>query len=108
MITPISASILRECIKHERLAQIVLTSGDVYRFFVWADTADFETVSEAFEALKMLLFQRSAVATAFIVDNYDAVFTHYREILESKNYVTRRLSLKVSGASRRVCWSAFC
>lgn len=108
MITPISASILRECIKHERLAQIVLAADDVYRFFVLADAVNFETASEAFETLKMLLFQHSAVAAAFMDDNYDAVFTHYRAILESTNYVTRRLSLKVSSASRRVCWAVFC
>lgn len=105
MITPISASILRECIKHERLAQIVLSSDDVYRFFAFVDSANFETASDAFETIRLLLFTHSALAAAFMADNYDAVFARYRMILESENYVTRRLSLKVRVILRCACWS---
>lgn len=33
----------------------------------------------------------------FLEANYDQVFTHYQQLLNSENYVTRRQSLKLLG-----------
>jgi len=89
-------SILRECIKHESLAQLILNSPDVYKFFTFVEVSNFDTASDAFATFKDLLTQHSQISAAFLNENYERVFKSYTELLNSHNYVTRRLSLKVS------------
>lgn len=88
-------SILRECIKHENLAQLILHSDDVYKFFEFVEVSNFDTASDAFATFKDLLTQHSQISAAFLDQNYNTVFKSYTELLNSKNYVTRRLSLKL-------------
>merc|ERR1719197_895389 len=64
---------LRECIRHEALVKELLASPHLYNFFQYVEAAD------------------------FLEKNYDEVFSRYTELLKSKNYVTRRQSLRLLG-----------
>lgn len=81
------------------MAQLILHSDDVYKFFEFVEVSNFDTASDAFATFKDLLTQHSQISAAFLDQNYTTVFKSYTELLNSKNYVTRRLSLKVRGMS---------
>lgn len=44
-----------------------------------------------------LLTRHKMLCAEFLEANYDQVFTHYQQLLNSENYVTRRQSLKLLG-----------
>lgn len=47
--------------------------------------------------LQELLTRHKPLCAEFLEINYDKVFTHYQQLLNSENYVTRRQSLKLLG-----------
>ncbi|KTG43711.1 hypothetical protein cypCar_00014050 [Cyprinus carpio] len=71
---------LRECIRHEPLAKIVLHSEHFKDFFGYD-----------------LLTRHKVLVAEFLEQNYDAVFDNYEKLLHSENYVTKRQSLKLLG-----------
>eukprot|EP01094_Clydonella_sp_ATCC50884_P008777 TRINITY_DN18329_c0_g1_i1.p1 TRINITY_DN18329_c0_g1~~TRINITY_DN18329_c0_g1_i1.p1 ORF type:complete len:341 (-),score=116.50 TRINITY_DN18329_c0_g1_i1:191-1213(-) len=88
---------LRECIRHESLASILLHSPKFYAFFDYVEVANFDVASDAFATFKDLLTSHKQLAAEFLDSNYDEVFGRYQKLLSSKNYVTRRQSLKLLG-----------
>lgn len=48
-------------------------------------------------SLQELLTRHKMLCAEFLEANYDQVFTHYQQLLNSENYVTRRQSLKLLG-----------
>lgn len=92
-----SGLILRECIKHEALAKIILYSDQFYKFFVYVDMTTFDVASDAFATFKDLITRHKAMATEFMDANYTKFFEAYNGLLDSNNYVTRRQSLKLLG-----------
>jgi len=92
-----SGSMLRECIRHESLVKEILNSPSFYSFFQYVEVANFDVASDAFATFKELLTQHKAVAAEFLDKNYEEVMRQYTELLKSKNYVTRRQSLKLLG-----------
>eukprot|EP00043_Microstomoeca_roanoka_P019476 m.219586 g.219586 ORF g.219586 m.219586 type:complete len:316 (+) comp17003_c0_seq1:219-1166(+) len=89
---------LRECIKQERLARVILYSDELfYPFFKHVQKSEFDVASDAFSSLKALLTCNKILCAEFLEKNYDKVFEHYRELLTSENYVTKRQSLKLLG-----------
>lgn len=44
---------LRECLRHEPLARIVLFSEDFYRFFHYVELSTFDIASDAFVSFKV-------------------------------------------------------
>lgn len=44
-----------------------------------------------------MLTRHKILCAEFLESNYDKVFTHYQQLLNSENYVTRRQSLKLLG-----------
>jgi len=88
---------LRECIRHESLASILLNSQRFYSFFDYVEVANFDVASDAFATFKELLSVHKQLAAEFLDANYDQVFGKYTELLNSKNYVTKRQSLKLLG-----------
>ncbi|XP_036175316.1 calcium-binding protein 39 isoform X5 [Myotis myotis] len=65
---------LRECIRHEPLAKIILWSEQFYDFFRYVEMSTFDIASDAFATFKF--------------------FSEYEKLLHSENYVTKRQSLK--------------
>ncbi|XP_071838100.1 calcium-binding protein 39-like [Apostichopus japonicus] len=88
---------LRESIRHEPLAKVVLHSEHFYRFFKYVEMSTFDIASDAFSTFKELLTRHKIMCAEFLEKNYDEVFKNYEGLLNSTNYVTRRQSLKLLG-----------
>lgn len=90
-------AILRECIKHEPLAKLIIISERFWDFFKYVEVPNFDVASDAFATFKDLLTKHKASSAEFLEKNYDRVFEKYTTLLNSSNYVTRRQSLKLLG-----------
>lgn len=88
---------LRECVKHEPLARIVLESERFYKFFEYVEMSTFDIASDAFSTFKELLTRHKILCAHFLEQNYEKFFGHYSKLLHSDNYVTKRQSLKLLG-----------
>ncbi|CAF3773803.1 unnamed protein product, partial [Rotaria sordida] len=86
---------LRECIRVQELAEIILRSPDFYKFFDYVQKSTFDIASDAFATFKDLLTKHKSLCADFLERNYDQFFNKYRDLLNSENYVTRRQSLKI-------------
>ncbi|XP_001949162.2 protein Mo25 [Acyrthosiphon pisum] len=90
-------TMLRECARYEALAKIMLYSKEFFNFFRYVEVSTFDIASDAFSTFKELLTRHKPLCAEFLEINYDKVFTHYQQLLNSENYVTRRQSLKLLG-----------
>jgi len=90
-------TMLRECLKYEALAKIVLHSDHFYMFFKYVEVSTFDIASDAFATFKELLTRHKMLAADFLEANYEAVFVQYQRLLHSDNYVTKRQALKLLG-----------
>ncbi|XP_039250009.1 calcium-binding protein 39-like [Styela clava] len=88
---------LRECLRHEPLAKLVLDSDLFYKFFNYVEVSTFDIASDAFSTFKDLLTRYKILCVEFLDSNYDKFFERYTKLLNSENYVTRRQSLKLLG-----------
>jgi calcium binding protein 39 len=82
---------LRECLRHDALAKIVLFSDQFFNFFKYVEMSNFDVASDAFSSFKELLTAQKVLAAEFLEKNYDQVFEAYVKLLTSENYVTRKL-----------------
>lgn len=90
--------LLRDCIKQEPLAKMILLRDDLfYKLFDYVQFPAFDVAADAFSTFKDLLTKHKIIAANYLEANYDKVFTRYLELLGSDNYVTRRQSLKLLG-----------
>ncbi|KAJ3184755.1 Calcium-binding protein 39, partial [Irineochytrium annulatum] len=89
--------ILRECLRHEILAKIVLESPSFWRLFAYVELSTFDVASDAFATFKDLLTKHKALVAGFLERNYNMFFEKYTLLLNSTNYVTKRQSLKLLG-----------
>ncbi|KAI8081724.1 calcium-binding protein 39 [Halteromyces radiatus] len=89
--------ILRECLRHESLAKIILYSHQFYLFFDYVEMSTFDIASDAFASFKDILTRHKQMISEFLDANYDEFFDHYKRLLTSENYVTKRQSLKLLG-----------
>uniref|UniRef100_A0A8C0S517 Calcium binding protein 39 like n=1 Tax=Canis lupus familiaris TaxID=9615 RepID=A0A8C0S517_CANLF len=88
---------LRECIRHEPLAKIILFSSQFRDFFKYVELSTFDIASDAFATFKDLLTRHKVLVADFLEQNYDTIFEDYEKLLLSENYVTKRQSLKLLG-----------
>ncbi|KAI8843258.1 Mo25-like protein [Chytriomyces cf. hyalinus JEL632] len=89
--------ILRECIRHEVLAQQLLESPNFWKFFSYVELSTFDVASDAFATFKDLLTKHKSIVAPFLSSKYDEFFAKYTDLLNSTNYVTKRQSLKLLG-----------
>lgn len=93
-----SGLMLRECIKSENLAKIVLHDPALFdAFFDYVQVSTFDIAADAFSTFKDLLTKHKIMCADFLDKNYDRVMSKYMNLLQSSNYVTRRQSLKLLG-----------
>eukprot|EP00798_Chlamydomonas_sp_ICE-L_P026682 gene26682-4257_t len=92
-----SGSMLRDCIRDETIAKVVLDSPIATAFFCKVEVSNFEISSDAFSTFKDLMSRHKAVVSNYLQQNYSEFFPAYVKLLQSSNYVTRRLSLKLLG-----------
>mmetsp|Transcript_25465 Transcript_25465/g.55366 ORF Transcript_25465/g.55366 Transcript_25465/m.55366 type:complete len:363 (+) Transcript_25465:82-1170(+) len=90
-------SMLRDCIRDENLARMLLDSPVFMRFFQKVEVPNFEIASDAFSTFKDVLTRHKSVVAQYLMDNYTEFFPAYMKLLQSGNYVTRRQSLKLLG-----------
>jgi len=88
---------LRECIRNEPLARIILESQRFYKFFDYVEVSTFDVASDAFSTFKDLLTRHKILCASFLDNGYDKFFEKYQSLLNSENYVTKRQSLKLLG-----------
>lgn len=98
--------ILRECIKHEHLAKVLLSptaspnskrQAEIWNYFDYIENSTFDIASDAFSSFRSLLTYHKALAAEFLQANYDRFFEAYTKLLTSTNYVWKRQSLKMLG-----------
>jgi calcium binding protein 39 len=53
-----SGAMLRECIRHESLARVVLQSEDFYKFFQFVETSNFDVAADAFSTFRVTTYCR--------------------------------------------------
>jgi len=90
-------SMLRECLRHEQLAKILINSENFNKFFTYVEMSNFDVASDAFTTFKDLLTKHKPLCAEFMEKNYDKLFEAYLTLLNSTNYVTKRQSLKLLG-----------
>uniref|UniRef100_A0A915M4W7 Uncharacterized protein n=3 Tax=Meloidogyne TaxID=189290 RepID=A0A915M4W7_MELJA len=90
-------TMLRECIRHEHLAKIILLSEQFFDFFRYVESATFDIASDAFSTFKDLITKHKSLCADFLENQYDRFFECYQKLLLSENYVVRRQSLKLLG-----------
>lgn len=89
--------ILKEMLRHEPLAKILLYSPNFYTFSEYIEKTTFGISCDAFSNFKEVLTRHKAMVAGFLERNYDPFFTMYTTLLQSPNYVTKRQSLKLLG-----------
>jgi len=95
----VCGAMLRENIRIPALNVLMLKSNLLWGFFLdYVHQPIFDVATDAFATLRDLLTKNKPVASQFLLDNYEKVFEeHYKVLLQSNNYVTRRQSLKLLG-----------
>uniref|UniRef100_A0A3Q2TTI5 Calcium binding protein 39-like n=1 Tax=Fundulus heteroclitus TaxID=8078 RepID=A0A3Q2TTI5_FUNHE len=81
---------LRECIRHEPLAKIVLQSTQFHSFFNYVEMSTFDIASDAFATFKDLLTRHKVLVAEFLEQNYDVVFENYEKLLPRLMFVMTR------------------
>nr|CDI51858.1 mo25 protein [Melanopsichium pennsylvanicum 4] len=89
--------ILREMLRHESLAKILLYSQRFYSFPEYIETTTFGISCDAFSNFKETLTRHKPMVASYLEQNYDKFFATYTTLLTSPNYVTKRQSLKLLG-----------
>ena len=90
-------SILREVIRHEELNDLALNSPLFDRFFDFVQLSTFDIASDAFATFKLMLTKHKVLSAKFLDTHYDEFVQRYNVLLQSRNYVTKRQSLKLLG-----------
>lgn len=90
-------SMLQECIRHEELARLVFRSENFWKLFQYVSCHNFDIQSDAFKTFKELLTTHKTLAAEFLAEEFDAFFGHFMQLLDSDNYATQKLSLKLLG-----------
>ncbi|KAJ3313838.1 hypothetical protein HDV04_001399 [Boothiomyces sp. JEL0838] len=89
--------ILRESLRHELLAKIIIESPQFWNFFQYVELSTFDVASDAFATFKDCLTKHKSLVVGFLEAHYDQFFEKYNALLNSSNYVTKRQSLKLLG-----------
>ncbi|KAI0079775.1 Mo25-like protein [Panus rudis PR-1116 ss-1] len=89
--------ILREMLKYEPLAKILLYSDQFYMFPHYIETTTFGISCDAYTNLKETLTRHKAMVAEYLDKHYDRFFTSFTTLITSSNYVTKRQSLKLLG-----------
>lgn len=90
-------SMLRDCIRDESIARLVLEGPLFAHYFEKVEVSNFEVASDAFATFKDLLTRHKAMVAGYLLSHYQEFFGAYTHLLQSENYVTRRQSLKLLG-----------
>jgi calcium binding protein 39 len=88
-------TILRDCVKYEPLAKLILDLPSLWCFFDYVNDSPFEISTDAFQTLNDLLSSHSSVVGQFLQANSAQFTVKINALMSSENYVTKRQSLKL-------------
>ena len=83
--------ILRECIRHESLAKVVLDSQDFWRFFILVELSTFDIASDAFANFRELLTRHKGIVAGFLETHYDVVRTMFVVVSCLLQFITTKI-----------------
>ncbi|KAF8342999.1 mo25 protein [Cantharellus anzutake] len=89
--------ILKEMLRHEPLAEILLYSDEFFSFPHYIEETTFGVSCDAFANFKETLTRHKPMVAEYLEKNYDRFFAMYSRLINSSNYVTKRQSLKLLG-----------
>jgi len=89
--------ILKEMLRHEPLAKILLYSDEFYRFPHYIESTTFGISCDAFANFKETLTRHKPMVAEYLDKHYDRFFSSLTTLILSTNYVTKRQSLKLLG-----------
>ncbi|GAA93905.1 uncharacterized protein L969DRAFT_101198 [Mixia osmundae IAM 14324] len=89
--------ILREMIRHEPLAKMLLYSDQFYDFIGYIERTTFGIACDAMLNFKDTLTKHKEIVAEYLDAHYDEFFGHYQTLIDSDNYVTQRQSIKLLG-----------
>ncbi|ODN98076.1 hypothetical protein I350_07718 [Cryptococcus amylolentus CBS 6273] len=89
--------ILKEMLRYEPLARIVLYSDQFYTFPNYIENTSFGISCDALANMKETLTRHKPMVAQYLEANYDRFFAMYNTLILSSNYVTKRQSLKLLG-----------
>eukprot|EP00884_Botryococcus_braunii_P018868 jgi/Botrbrau1/5665/Bobra.0071s0010.2 len=90
-------AMLRDCVRSEPIARIMLQSSIFKGYFQKVEVSNFEVASDAFATFKDLLTRHKTLVAEYLGETYADFFESYNKLLQSDNYVTKRQSLKLLG-----------
>lgn len=91
-------AILRPVVRLPELNTMLLTNEALFsRFFDYVQLPTFDVASDAFATFRLMLTKHKDKCAEFLKENFDDVFDKFNKLLQSKNYVTKRQSLKLLG-----------
>lgn len=89
--------ILRDMLRHDALAKVLLYSDQFYMFPHYIEKTTFGISCDAFANFKETLTKHKPMVAEYLEKNYDRFFSAFDLLLLSTNYVTKRQSLKLLG-----------
>ncbi|KAK1923652.1 putative transcriptional repressor [Papiliotrema laurentii] len=89
--------ILKEMLRYEPLARILLYSDQFYTFPDHIENTTFGISCDAFANMKDTLTKHKPMVATYLDANYERFFAMYTKLILSANYVTKRQSLKLLG-----------
>merc|ERR1712060_863182 len=81
----------------EALLKVVGEKNVIYQVMAYGDRRNFDIMSDAFTSLKLLTTRHKGILSQWLEENYDTFFKKFNDLVSSKNYVSRRQSLKLLG-----------
>lgn len=91
----ICGQILRDCLKFEVINRFVLESPLFWNFFKYVQLLIFEIATDSFATLHDLLTIHKKLVSEFLAANYEVFIHQVNILLQSKNYVTKRQSVRL-------------
>ncbi|RCK67371.1 Calcium-binding protein 39-like [Candida viswanathii] len=91
----ITGQILRDCIKFEIINRYVIYNPLFWNFFKYVQIPTFEIATDAMMTLHELLTTHKKLVSDFLGNNYEVFMMSINKLITSKNYVTKRQSVKL-------------
>ncbi|EGV61908.1 Hym1p [Yamadazyma tenuis] len=91
----ICGSIIRDCIKFEVINSLIIASKVFWNYFGYVQSDIFEVATDSFTTLHDLLTLHKKLVSEFLTSNYDQFNKNINQLIQSKNYVVKRQSVRL-------------
>ncbi|KAA8901956.1 hypothetical protein TRICI_005963 [Trichomonascus ciferrii] len=90
-----AGAIVRDCVRYEPLARLVLNSPLFWNYFEYVTTGPFEVATDSFATLHDLFSDHGPTVSEFLTRNAGPFTLKMAGLMGSENYVTKRQSVKL-------------